>query len=164
MPSLFLRLEKRSMKTYHLTLLWKVILVLIPNLAIALIMTALAYFIRFFIIVYAVFGVIWLVMAIYVTNNTRIVITRKGIEYYVPLNFAYEVEWGNIIEIGYYWFREGLFVDKTSIEIIYDIRRMYAALMDFGQYSFVPLGIFANGWRKSELGQQIKQYAPHLFE
>ncbi len=32
-----------------------------------------------------------------------------------------------------------------------------------GEY-FVPLSIFDTNWRDSELGGQIKQYAPHLFE
>jgi hypothetical protein len=151
------------MKTYYATPLWKVILVLVPNITIALIITALAYFESFFIIVYAVFGMLWFVMAIYVANKTRIVIDEKGIEYYVPLNFAYRVGWGNINEVGYYWFREGLCVDKTSIEIIYDSRRTYATLMDFGQFSFIPLSIFAKDWKKADIGQHIKQYAPHLF-
>jgi hypothetical protein len=29
---------------------------------------------------------------------------------------------------------------------------------------FIPIFMFLESWRESELGQQIKQYAPHLFE
>jgi hypothetical protein len=36
--------------------------------------------------------------------------------------------------------------------------------MSLGKEIFIPLAIFADNWQDSDLGKQIKQYAPHLFE
>ena len=36
--------------------------------------------------------------------------------------------------------------------------------ISLGKEIFIPLAIFADNWRDSDLGKRIKQYAPHLFE
>ena len=41
--------------------------------------------------------------------------------------------------------------------------RWLANITSQGEY-FIPLSMFDINWRDSELGQQIKQYAPHLFD
>jgi hypothetical protein len=35
--------------------------------------------------------------------------------------------------------------------------------ISLGKNFFIPLAIFADNWRDSDIGKQIKQYAPHLF-
>jgi len=152
------------MKIYYISLRWKIIHTLWSVVTAGLILGAFSYFLKFFLIMYIIFGAIFLVAGIYTLSHTKIIITEKGIEYHVPLAFAYEVLWGNIDEVGYYWFREGLFADRNSININYVSRNIYATFMGYRQSVFIPLSSFSNNWRDSELGQRIKQYAPRLFE
>jgi len=91
----------------------------------------------------------------------RIIISSKGVEYY-GISFSFKTGWENLESIishrdifGKY---EGLIVDVGEIDLIERrIRIMPVKIL-------IPLSSFEDNWRVSELGQQIKQYAPHLFE
>lgn len=152
------------MKTYYLTTQWKIIIFSWSVIYTGLVFGLFAYFLRFFLVLYLFFVVISLVSTMYYLNTAKIIVTENGIEYHAPLVFAIEVVWGTIEEIKYYWFREGLFVERTSINVKYANRNTYATFMGYGRSAFIPLSSFSDNWRDSELGQQIKQYAPHLFE
>jgi hypothetical protein len=65
-----------------------------------------------------------------------------------------------------WWFfkTDGLFVIKSEFN---SKSLSFSSLFDkswLNRRRFIPLGIFSDNWRDSELGQQIKQYAPHLFK
>jgi hypothetical protein len=65
-----------------------------------------------------------------------------------------EAAWKDITGLGFRWGplprMEGLLVPATGERTPFE--------------KFIPLSIFADDWRASELGGQIKKYAPHLLE
>ncbi|MFT3892621.1 MAG: hypothetical protein QM730_13380 [Anaerolineales bacterium] len=101
--------------------------------------------------------------SLYYIAHEKIIVSEKGIEYRT-LAFAFEVNWADIDELSYHWFREGLLIEKDAIKPRFIYRTTYVTLMGFGQSAFIPLSSFSNNWRNSKLGQQIKQYASRLFE
>jgi hypothetical protein len=110
-----------------------------------------------------------IISAVYWIRKENIVISSEGIEYDGP-DVAFGTKWKNIEKISSGWYfpikPEGLIVDKSSIRTtkmaIGTVKRF--PLWIFSRKVFIPLSCFSNNWRDSELGQQIKQYAPHLFE
>ena len=104
-------------------------------------------------------------------RNEHIVVSEKGIEYHAP-GVIFETAWKNIEIISKYWhngFRQDcLLVDSSQVRMkkwSFFLGRNLP--MPFGftlQKTLIPLSGFSENWRDSELGQQIKQYAPHLFE
>ena len=87
--------------------------------------------------------------------NQKLVVARKGIEYHVGLS-RIEASWKDIEKIVSRWdlfpHTEGLIVPKTG-----DLPLLLSKL-------FIPVSLFAENWRESELGQEIRKHAPHLFE
>jgi len=87
--------------------------------------------------------------------NQKLVVARKGIEYHVGLSHI-EASWKDIEKIVSRWDlfpkTEGLIVPKTG-----DLPLLLSKL-------FIPLSLFAENWRESELGLEIKKHAPHLFD
>jgi len=110
-----------------------------------------------------------IVSSIYWIRKENIAISREGIEYEGP-DVAFGIKWENIEKVSTGWYfpvkPEGLVVDKSSIRVtkmtIGTVKRF--PLWASSQEVFIPLSCFSDNWRDSELGQQIKQYAPHLFE
>jgi hypothetical protein len=104
-------------------------------------------------------------------RNEHIVVSEKGIEYFAP-GVIFETAWKNIERISKYWhngFRQDCFlIDSSQIRMkkwSFFLGRNLP--MPFGftlQKTLIPLSGFSENWSDSELGQQIKQYAPHLFE
>ena len=87
--------------------------------------------------------------------NQKLVIAHKGIEYHVGLS-RIEVRWKDVEKIVSRWDvfpkTEGLIVPKTG-----DLPLLLSKL-------FIPLSLFAENWRESDLGLEIKKHAPHLFD
>ncbi|MFT3892624.1 MAG: hypothetical protein QM730_13395 [Anaerolineales bacterium] len=85
--------------------------------------------------------------------NQKLIVTRTGLEYHVGWS-RMEVHWKDISSIGFRWGplprMEGFLVPATGQRTPFE--------------QFIPLSIFADDWRDSELGNQIKKYAPHLLE
>lgn len=151
-------------KTYYLTTKWKVVTFIFHTIYFIALLGIFSYFISIFTVVYIVMGSIALISSIYELNKVRIIINPQGIEYHVPFTFVYEVTWNEITEIEVYGFRECLFIDKDLVKVIYSRGEIYATYMGFGQFAYIPVSAFSENWRVSELGLQIKQYAPNLFE
>lgn len=84
--------------------------------------------------------------------------------YYRTIGYNVEIEWHNIKRIGEYknlfWKYEGLYLNKSEGAVTVWFP---GARFDRPEV-FIPLSVFADNWRDSELGQKIKQYAPHLFQ
>jgi hypothetical protein len=95
--------------------------------------------------------------------NEHIVVSENEITY-KRLGLEYKVFWKSFDLIGVYLFQEGLFVDKAQIKIKTWFTGGIETYMGYGQKVFIPVSLFSDNWRESELGQQIKQYAPHLFQ
>lgn len=110
------------------------------------------------------FFIIGVILAIVDIYEQRIVINQQGIMYY-GVGFAIEVEWKNFMKIDadFLLGEEGLFVSRSHVIAKFQYFNL-KPYKGFREKFFVPLSRFQKNWRDSELGQQIKQYAPHLFE
>ena len=87
--------------------------------------------------------------------NQKLVVARSGIEYHVGLS-RIKASWKDVERIVSRWDvfpkTEGLIVPKTG-----ELPLLLSKL-------FIPLSLFAENWRESELGLEIKKHAPHLFD
>ena len=99
-----------------------------------------------------------------------IIVHEKGIEYNSP-GISLEANWEDIKEISSYWhngFRnECLLIDNSRVHMkktsLFMQRTIPTPFEVVPKETIIPLSCFSENWRGSELGQQIKQYAPHLF-
>ncbi|MBV6449727.1 MAG: hypothetical protein MHPDNHAH_00440 [Anaerolineales bacterium] len=153
------------MNTFYLTTKWKFISSLWKFLLTCIVIGLAIYFIRLFSIVYLAIGIFSFSLSVYSLYKERIVITEKGIEYrkWFYAFWAITVDWNELDEIGYYGFREGLFVDKESI-VQLKPENIFVTYWGAGRSAFIPLSSFSNDWQNSEIGQVVKKHAPHLFE
>jgi hypothetical protein len=114
------------------------------------------------------FGIYNLVQKI---RNEHIIVSEKGIEYYAP-GVIFETGWKSIERISKYWrggFRHDcLVIDNSQIRMkkwsFFGGRNLPMPFEFVPKKTLIPLSGFSENWRDSELGQQIKQYAPYLFE
>lgn len=107
---------------------------------------------------------------VYWIQYESITITPETIEYNTP-GMILVVKWKDIEEISHCWRflirQECLVLDRSNSTI--KEWALYAntyshPLKNYLQSVAIPLSCFSENWRDTELGQQIKQYAPHLFE
>jgi hypothetical protein len=82
-----------------------------------------------------------------------------------------EAKWEDVEAISLHWFHgfrnECLVVDNSKARIRkwkFPARYPPSPGGFFPQKTIFPLTCFSENWRDSELGQQIKQHAPHLFQ
>ena len=94
--------------------------------------------------------------------DEKLIVSEEGIEYYRGI-IGIKVPWDRFRRIGYFWFREGLFIRNGYITTMNPIFPAWTAYGGFPFYVFVPMSSFADNWRDSDLGEQIKQYVPQLF-
>lgn len=105
------------------------------------------------------------------TQKEHIMISEKEIEYNSP-GISFEANWEDIKEISTYWhngFRnECLLIDNSRVHTKKNsllMQRTIPTPFEFvPKETIIPLSCFSENWRDSELGSQIKQYAPHLFK
>ncbi len=97
-----------------------------------------------------------------------ITISVDGIEYRLGLKrmcFRLKIGWNGFRRIGRFGFTEGLFINNHYfLRLTHSFLPDWETYSNFATYFFIPLSIFSENWCDSELGQQIKQYAPHLFQ
>jgi hypothetical protein len=104
----------------------------------------------------------------YKAQHGRFVTLPDGIEYYAPY-YSIRTTWDNIESIGrtlggmygYWHFEvEGFLLHQSALQgnkwLNWPTRLVH---LD----RFVPVSPFAKQWRDSELGQDVRRYAPHLF-
>lgn len=111
-------------------------------------------------------GIGAVLFTLYKSIHEHIAVSENGIEYHSPWSIL-ETNWGSIEKISYGWHNqwrlEGLLVDTFSIRIKrHSLLDRYLPVFS-SQRMIIPLSCFSNNWRESELGEQIKQYAPQLF-
>jgi hypothetical protein len=102
---------------------------------------------------------IWMVFSIY------LVISGDGIKYNL-YNRAVTARWIETEGISRTTKIENLIINKPPYNKANFLFSLFPsnALKKIKTKSYIPLSWFADNWRDSELGQQIRQYAPHLFE
>ena len=96
----------------------------------------------------------------------QISINQDTIEH-VSFGYKLRSNWANakqIKAIGMLGQINGIYVIPNTVDNW--LRFPIKALVNINQQGeyFIPLSMFDINWRDSELGQQIKQYVPHLFE
>lgn len=98
-------------------------------------------------------------MFMYRSLYEKIMVSPSGIRHTA---FGYEVftSWTNLVRIGKTRLgnREGIYLSRQPGDV-----RTWLIGTSIGQELFIPISIFADNWSESELGQQIKRYAPQLF-
>lgn len=118
-----------------------------------------------------VLGLIGIYNLIQTVQNEHVVVSEKGIEYYAP-GVIFEADWNSIEKISKHWrngFRHDcLVIDNSQVRIkkwsLFFGRNFPTPFELVPRKTLIPLSGFSENWRDSELGQQIKQYAPHLFQ
>jgi len=103
---------------------------------------------------------------LYKFRMEHVLVTHSRIEY---KSFGYILcsNWANtkqIASIGTLGLINGIYIIPDSINKWVKLPiKWLVNINSRGEY-FIPLSTFDDNWRDSELGQQIKQYAPHLFQ
>ena len=151
------------MNTYYLTAKFKILYAIISILIFAILF-------KIFTPNYVclgIYGVFILVTSFKNIISEKIVISDKGIEYH-RLGLTFSTKWENVRKLDTQWFKpfeqEGISLDPDQIRITEWWSGNYKAYGGWSRMSFIPFSKFSENWRDSKLGQQIKQYAPHLFE
>jgi hypothetical protein len=112
------------------------------------------------------FGILILSLSIandiYALTREKLILTSNQISYQT-FGLFINVPWNEIegIKNDPAWIRrniECLFFDKNFAKTSW---LWFYSLQD---KNLIPLTIFDENWRNSDLGQKLKQYAPHLFE
>jgi len=150
-------------KTYYLTAKFKILYAIMPILILVLLFKIFApnY------VCLGIYGIPILFISFKNITSAHVILSDNGIEYH-RLGLTFNVKWENIEKIGIYYpipYRlEGLFVDHSLIKLKEWWLGTFAIYGGWGRRAFIPLSSFSNNWRDSLLGQQMKQYAPELFE
>ena len=99
----------------------------------------------------------------YSAVQIRLVISSEGVEYY-QVGYSVRTTWSNVARIGEIpagkIMAEGLILHEPALFV----DRIFSGvnyIQTRGQV--IPLSLFKRDWVDSDLGQEIKKYAPHLF-
>jgi hypothetical protein len=99
--------------------------------------------------------------------SEKIVISDEGIEFH-RLGLTFHTKWEFVSEINTKWFppfqQDGIILGPDQIRITEWWTGNYTPYGGLSGKSFIPLSKFSENWRDSELGGQIKHYAPQLFQ
>jgi len=118
-------------------------------------------------------GIVYTIHTLYKIRHEHITVTEHGVEFHSPWS-VFQVDWSSLEKISQHWYHgwyvDCLVIDDMNVSIkkisLVDRRTSLGFFMSLGLFTnktFIPLSCFSHNWRKSKLGQQIKQYAPHLF-
>lgn len=162
------------MNSYFLTRRHKYSYAILFTLGNAIFVTFLFYVARNFTCLYVYFiglGIINTFFIFQKIRNEHIVVLEKGIEYHSP-GIIVEANWEDFETITFYWYQgarnECLLIDNSHTRLkkwSFPARYPPTTLLEsLRQKTIIPLSCFSENWRDSELGQQIKLYAPHLFK
>ncbi len=151
------------MNTYYLTAKFKILYAIISILIFAILF-------KIFTPNYVclgIYGAFILVTSFKNIISEKTVISDKGIEYH-RLALTFSTKWENVRKLDTQWFKpfeqEGISLVPDQIRITEWWSGNYKAYGGWSRKSFIPFSKFSKNWRDSELGQQIKQHAPQLFE
>lgn len=103
------------------------------------------------------------VIDLWLINVTRITTSQAGIGFYSP-GSQLHTDWANLEKIGSHAFlfrlrkQDCLLLRQPASEI----KTWWAPLLIIPEGKKIPLSLHKK-WQESELGQELKKYAPHLF-
>ena len=115
------------------------------------------------------FGVYQIINLVNYYDEKHIIVSEEGIIYNSP-RVVFMAKWQDLERLSSGWHerikQEGLIVDKLKLKTKNLFQQLLSKefFLRKSSKAFIPLSCFATNWRDSKLGQQIKQYAPHLFE
>lgn len=109
-------------------------------------------------------GALYSIVHVY---TEKLILSPSGITLQ-SIGLQISVKWNDINRIGrvsnFPWQSfEALFAQKEKVSAINGKGKQVHPPPLFNEVS-IKLSRYSENWRDSELGQQIKQYAPHLFE
>lgn len=111
-----------------------------------------------------ILGLTWMVMAIeriFIAFTQKLILSEDDITFQ-RIGLTVTIKWGNVQRIGFNSLgkpQECIFAPKAK-----SIVKGWGSFGIYGKDVYFPMNDFAENWRDSDLGQQIKQYAPHLFQ
>jgi len=157
------------MKTYHLTSFWKYYSLLSGSLIFWFIIAAVAWQGKQFDFAFlaSLLALADTALAISSAPTFHIVVSEDGVIWNGP-GFTLGTRWEDIEDISRHVYgfsiQEGLASNKLMIQINNKGVGYLPTPWQTPPFKpFIPLSCFVHNWRDSELGGQIKQYAPHLF-
>jgi len=157
------------MKRYYLTNRFKLIVACIWSSPLIFITPMFLIFNRDDLWLLLFYGVAQTLGSMYMVYSNKITLSDTGIEYSNGLN-SVSTEWEAAESISLGWYltkQETIIINEPVIKRkTVSISSLLTGSISKNRIpkSFIPLECFADNWRDSELGQQIKQYAPHLFK
>lgn len=158
------------MKTYYLTSFWKYYSLLSGSVLFWFILAAIAYQVKFFDFVFlaSMLGLIDTARTASSIPAPSIVISKHGVAWH-SLGFTLSTSWEDIEKISHHMYglsiQEGLAATRLKLQIHNTGTGYLPTPWQTPPFKpFIPLSCFVHNWRDSELGGQIKQYAPHLFK
>lgn len=104
---------------------------------------------------------------LYLSSRIRVITSPNGIEYHQQ-GYYLHATWENVESIGKVNFgrleREGLFVRNALMKTTSIYRILHGSAVYDVRSRFIPFTPLMPDWRDSELGLDILQYAPHVFD
>jgi len=162
--------KNQLMKSYYLTSFWKYYSLLSGSTLLWLALGAIAYQGQQFDLMFlaSMLGMADVARTFHNVPTPRIVISKNGIAWH-SLGFSLSARWEDMEKISHRFYgfsiQEGLAITKLMIRIHKTgVGYLPTPWQIPPVRPFIPLSCFVNNWRDSELGRQIKQYAPHLFD
>ncbi len=158
------------MKTYYLTSFWKYYSSLSSSVLFWFVFGALAFHRGYydFVVLTSILGLVDTALRYASIPASRIIVSKQGIVWH-STGFTLQASWEDVQKISYrvYGFslQEGLAVRRLSVHINnFGVGYLPNPWQIPPFRPFIPLSCFLDHWRDSELGDEIKQHAPHLFQ
>ncbi|MEW5830559.1 MAG: hypothetical protein AB1846_16840 [Chloroflexota bacterium] len=104
-------------------------------------------------------SVSWTLRCFYRGYYEKITLSERGVEYNT-LGYVVDIKWNTAKRLGTNW--DGFYKSTGLFASDYSMKKK-SWLPNMFKETFIPLSIFSSNWSDSDLGQQIKLYAPHLF-
>jgi hypothetical protein len=116
----------------------------------------------------SILGLMDIALAFYNVPTSHIVVSEDGVVWH-SLGFTLWTRWEDIEEISYHLYGFSIQEGLASTKLMVRINKAGVGYLPTPWQippvkPFIPLSCFVDNWRDSELGGQIRQYAPHLFE
>lgn len=158
------------MKTYYLTSFWKYYSLVSGSIIFWSIIGAIAYQGKYFDFLFlaSLLGLADAALAFYNVPTSHIVVSQDGVVWN-SLGFTLRTRWEDIEKISHHLYGFSIQEGLASTKLMVQINKTGIGYLPTPWQippvkPFIPLSCFVHNWRDSELGGQIKQYAPHLFE
>jgi hypothetical protein len=170
-PRLF---DRGKMKKYFLTNRFKLFLASIwlgPLLTLIPLFAYMFLLINEMAIFYLTMGVVGisdLLHALFMIYSEKLIVSENGVRYNSAY-FSIDAKWADVVSISKrnWWFfkLDSLIVEEPEIKMKSLSSSLLVSLLRARTSKrSIPLGCFSDNWSDSELGQQLKQYAPYLFQ